>query len=454
MDILKIKGWWKYINWFLFIILLVEIIIPSFYTIIRIGFLSRINDNDSVYIGSLNQYTSMLYFLFKDSFILGVYFYLGKNLRNNDQNKASVIKTVSTIVISISFIVVLLITIFLKPILYNSEIVNNTSNINITIDFLYINIWVTFLKIIVFLISILLIFSKKEKYILYLISIRLMSLIIFDTILFYPSTSIWNKEIIGYPLSDLISEIIVIIVGVFFVLKSYQLNIYKLVKAKFIRNNNDFFRVSSFSFFESLIRNFFVIITISYLSQLLGQDGYIIWYISITLYWSLLLVPLYSLQEDVKYKTSGIEKNNQEKQVIFSNHILVTIIFFVWLILIPVIYFIIDLILNNNEDIEKLVFLSFIVMLIPQFLYSFTRIWDQILYSKGETKLLLFRTIIISIIFFIPLSIILRINSTLIVGTNTINYLSPSILYSVMLFLEFLSIWPYYYFLKHKYFDK
>ncbi len=435
-------------------VLLIEIIVPSFYTIIRIGFLSRINSNDSIYIGSLNQYTSMLYFLFKDSFILGIYFYLGKKMKSDNLNKISVIKTISIIVISISLIVVIGITVFLKPMLYNSEIINNTSDITATTNFLYINVWVTFLKIVTFLIFILLIFSKKEKYILFLISIRLISLISFDSILFYPTTAIWEYKIIGYPLSDLISEIIVISFGVFFVLRSYEITLLEFIKSKLLRDNKDFFKVSSISFFESLIRNIFFITTITYLSQLLGQEGYIIWYISITFYWSILLLPLYSLQEDIKYKTSGIAKSNEEKKVIFSNHILILIIFFFWIIFLPLINLIIKIIFKDDKDLQNIIFISFCIMLVPQLLYSFSRIWDQVIYSKGETKLLLYRTIIIVLIFLLPLFILLRVNPDLIVGEELINYISPSILYSIMLTLESMSIYFYYKYLKVKYFNK
>lgn len=450
------KKWWRLINWSLFFILLIEIFIPAFYSLIRVSILARIDGTESVYIGSLSQYTSLLYFVFKDAFILSLYFYLGKNLTR--YNSASVIKSVFFVTMSILLVCGIIITIFLEPIVYNSEIPNNTSDIDLTIQYLYISTWTIILKTITFVIFILIIFSKKNNYLIYIIVFRVISLFTLDMIFFIPLTSPFQLGVLGYAISDFISEFLVIIFGIYLLLKAYEISFYDLLISKMWNNKKNFYRVSGWSASESLIRNIGYFLVILGLSQMMGDEGAIIWYITIIMYWSFLLVPLYAMQEDIKLKT-GQETHSIEEQrkILFAYHMLAIVFFFLWILLLPFIYFFIGVMLNmqsGDSDLYNTIFISFLILLIPQFCYMITRIWDQVLYAKGETKILFYRTLFTTVLVFLPVFLILKINPEFIIGENADNYISVSIIYGIFLLSEFSFVFIIYKYLNNKYFSK
>ena len=433
----KKNSWWRWINWSLFFILFIEILIPSVYNLVRISLLSRVDNVESLYIGSLSQYTTMLYYVFKDALILSLYFYIGKNINKNNQH--SLIKTILLMTTSIIFIFILGITFSLKPIVMNSSIPGNTNNINLTLSFLYINIWTVFLKLITFIIFIILIFSKKYKYLLWMIAIRFFSLLFFDLLLFVPGTTPFNFGVIGYASSDFISELILIVFGMFFIFKAYDLKIKTFLTVKLHNNKSDFYRPASLSFLESAIRSFGYTFVILAISLSLGVDGTIIWFITISIFWSFLLVPLYSLQEDVKKKMSSNMLAEFEHKTLWSYIVFSFYIFFVWVLFIPFIYLFISYGIEYNSDLENIkmiIFYSFLIMLPFQFMYMVMRIVDQTIYAKGETKLLLLRTIIMTVIFIIPVFIILQIDEGIIVGENNDFYLATSIYYAIFLSIE------------------
>lgn len=376
----------KKINYKLYLSMLVFAFFPTIYSTLRIFYLGNIPNEWTFSIAGQLSWVSVLYEILTEALILPSFYFIGKNI--DDNNKMVNLLKTGLIITFIPFSILSSI-IFIFP----RELLNfmkaNTNIISEAVPYIRLEA-VSNVFLILLLFSQNIIFSiKKEKYIYLLTVIRLVLTIILDTLFISSFNFSLNLGINGIGYSNIILNISLLIFSLL-LLKKESISVFKKMKLDFSWIK-DLFKIGGISGFESFVRNIFYIIMISRMVNVVNEQG--TYWVANSFIWGWLLLPILQLGELIKLESS------QRSHKRLKGYFLLTIcLCSLWFLTIP---FWKDFIRNilNFKEVNKLFDL---VMLLSVFyiFFALQNIVDSIFYGVGKIQYILFQSLIVNIIYY------------------------------------------------------
>lgn len=258
----------KEINYKLYLSMLVFAFFPTIYSTLRIFYLGNIPNEWTFSIAGQLSWVSVLYEILTEALILPSFYFIGKNI--DDNNKMVNLLKTGLIITFIPFSILSSI-IFIFP----RELLNfmkaNTNIISEAVPYIRLEA-VSNVFLILLLFSQNIIFSiKKEKYIYLLTVIRLVLTIILDTLFISSFNFSLNLGINGIGYSNIILNISLLIFSLL-LLKKESISVFKKMKLDFSWIK-DLFKIGGISGFESFVRNIFYIVMISRMVNVVNEQG-------------------------------------------------------------------------------------------------------------------------------------------------------------------------------------
>ena len=376
----------KEINYKLYLSMLVFAFFPTIYSTLRIFYLGNIPNEWTFSIAGQLSWVSVLYEILTEALILPSFYFIGKNI--DDNNKMINLLKTGLIIAFIPFsILSSIIFIFPRELLNFMEA--NTNIISEAVPYIRLEA-VSNVFLILLLFSQNIIFSiKKEKYIYLLTVIRLVLTIILDTLFISSFNFSLNLGINGIGYSNIILNISLLIFSLL-LLKKENISICKKIKLDFSWIK-DLFKIGGISGFESFVRNIFYIIMISRMVNVVNEQG--TYWVANSFIWGWLLLPILQLGELIKLESS------QKSYKGLKGYFLLTIcICSLWFLSIP---FWKDFMRNilNFKEANKLFDLVLLLSIFYIF-FSLQNIVDSVFYGVGKIQYILFQSLIVNIIYY------------------------------------------------------
>ena len=385
----KIKCSLKNINYKLFISLLIMGLCPAIYTTLRVFWLGNLPSEYSFSIAGQLSWVNLIYEIINEAIILPLFYFTGKVLLDKKE-LTNRIKTGLLISLIIYSFLALIIIVFAKELLI--LMAADTNIINESIQYIRIESIANIFLILFNFILVALVTVGKEKYVYLLTIIKLLLCVVFDMFLVSSLNFSINLGINGIGISNIIVNLVLLIVSIL-ILNKEKINIFNKERLDF-KWTRELFKIGGISGIESLVRNFFYMVMISRMVNVVGEQG--TYWVANNFIWGWLLLPVIQLGELIK-KEVAVSEDAVEKNSL-GYFVLTLIICLLWFILIPVYKPFMKYILNFN-DIDKL-FKLVMVLLGFYVLYAIQNVFDSTFYGLGKTKYMLFESVVTNIIYY------------------------------------------------------
>jgi len=405
----------KLIDFRLYGSLLLMGFIPTIYTSFRIFLLGYIPTDSGINIASQIIWLGIFFEVFQEALILPLFFIMGKSLKSKNEFENKIQSGFIVTFLSYSFFS-LFIVLFAKPMVtYMSQ---NKLLIDDTIRYIRLETLGLSLGTIVQYFTLLLITIGKVKYLLRFLGIQLLLTTITDTFLVSTLSVSLNIGVIGIAITNIIVNLVMIFITMHFLSKQ-GLQLFKISNISF-GWTKEWFRVSSFSGMESLVRNFVFTFVIVRLMNLVEGQG--IFWVTNSFIWGWLLLPIIQFGQIIRrecgiYGFAAIEKK------VSGYFILGTLLIILWFMSIPLWKPFLKHILNVSD--YQLVF-KIVALSMPFYcLFVFNIILDSIFYGLGKTDYLLIQSIVINLLLYGTLFYLYKI------GIFTPTIISMSIIFAI-----------------------
>lgn len=411
----KIKNQFKEINYKLLIALIIQGLIPTLYTTLRIFFLGQLPDSYSFSIASQLQWLNLFYEVTQEAFILPLYYFIGQSfLKNinkdskiendnciNNKDLTNRVKTGLIIGFSLYAIVSLFIIILASPL--TKFMKQDPSLIEQTVLFIRLESISKIFIILVDFITVVLVMLNKSKYLYFILVIKMILTIILDTFFVSTLKISLNLGVNGIALTNILVSLILLIV-VIFILNKEKIKIFSKGKLSFLWVK-DLFKKGGISGLESFVRNLAFMLMIVRMVNIVGEQG--TFWVANNFIWGWLLLPILSLGELVK-RDCGEKSFENVKEKSLGYFLLTTIFVVIWIISIPTWKpFLKNVMqLSNYEEVFfiALISLSFYIF------FAYNNVIDSIFYGLGKTNLMLFQSLVINIVYYSLLYILFKAN--------------------------------------------
>ena len=384
----------KQINFRLFIVLMIQALMPSIYSTFRIYLLDSYPNASGINIASQHMWLGIIYEVFEEAIIAPLFFFFGK-IKNDSyeiQEKEIFINKVRSSILIIIFIYLtmsFIINIFAGNLVtvmkQQTELYAQTT--------LYIKLE-SFANIAVILFHLVIIVHtalENYKSIFIITALKMFLTIILD-VLFVSNYSIsLNLGVNGIAYNNIISNLISVIIALILLNKSGY-NIFSKVKFQFLWNKK-LGSLNIISGLESFYRNLIYSIVLLRMINIVGEQGN--YWVANSFYWGWLLIPINQIGTLIKTDLS--KDHNKSLKPYF---LLTTICVIIWIALIPTYRYFMKYIMNA-QDIESIMFL--IMILFPFYIcYAYYTIISSLLYAIGQIKYMLLQSFIVNTFFNIP----------------------------------------------------
>lgn len=385
----KIRKSLSYLNWKLFVSLMIMGLCPAIYTTVRVFLIGQLPGEWSYSIAGQLSWVNLLYEIIDEAIILPLYFFMGKVV-NDKKEFTNRIKSGLCIALSLYTVLSVIVIIFAEPLLSlmatNRDILHE-STVYIRIESIA-NIFALFMSFLL----ICLITLGKEKLVYILTGAKLILNIISD--IFFVSTLKISANLgvngIGY--SNILVNAILACISIYLL---YKEGIIVFSKGKVSFNwIKDFLKIGGISGLESLIRNAAYMIMICRMVNVVNEQG--TYWVANNFIWGWLLLPITQLGELIKQEVSTDEKALKNNTLGYFTVTGITCL--IWCISIPLWKpFMSNMLLFN--DVDKL-FTLVIILLGFYVLYSFQNVFDCEFYGLGKTDYMFFESIITNTIYY------------------------------------------------------
>lgn len=387
--LLKLKKSLKTINYKLFFALLVMGLCPTIYTTLRVFWLGSLPGEYSFSIAGQLSWVNLIYEVVNEAIILPLFYFLGKVILDK-KDLTNRIKTG----LLVSFIVYLVfsffIIIFAEGLLELMAAMPNI--INESASYIRLEAIANVFLILFSFTSVSLVTIGKDIYVYILTIIKLVISSILD--LFFVSTlSIsLNLGVNGIAITNIIVNLVLFFVSLFILYKE-NINIFNKEKLDF-KWLKEFFKVGGISGLESFVRNFFYMVMICRMVNVVGEQG--TYWVANNFIWGWLLLPIIQLGELIKQEVAtnkdAVRKNS-------LGYFLITIIVCIlWFIMIPLYKPFMKYVLNFS-DVEKL-FELVMILLGFYVLYAIQNVFDSTFYGLGKTHYMLLESVVTNIVYY------------------------------------------------------
>ena len=387
----------KSFDWKKFITLIFISLIPTIYTTIRIYFLGEFDDPYTYSIAAQISWLNVFFEIVSEAIIIPLFFLISKR-KNNESMLFNRIKTGFFLNLFIYFIVTIALISTLQPILnylIQDEVLKDKSR-----DYIFLELIASFFSSIFKYVLVIWIVLNKNTKIIFSFLVQMIFIILFDTFFISKLNISLNLSIIGIALSNILTNIILVGLSVFFL---YQMK----VKIWIIKDLNfkwmiQYWKIGIGSGLESLIRNlFFTFMVLKILNDVNGSGDY---WVANGFIWSWLLLPVMALGTTIK--AEGDANKEVIKSKLWVYLLIVTGIIVIWLVTIPSYGLFIRDVLNvtNYQYIFKIVMILFPFYI----LFAINSVFDGVLIGWGRTDLLLYQSIFANVSIYLPYFIALK----------------------------------------------
>lgn len=398
MRVLNLRLFWSLVLFYL---------VPNLYLILRIHFFRDIPNDLGINIASQLSWVNLLYEVAHEALLLPLYFLIGKSINNFAEFRNKVCSGYIVILLIYSIISVI-ISIFAEPL---CEMMAQKSEL-ITISVCYIrletvaSIFATILKYSLLLLVLL----NRSKFMYFIVALQVCLAMIFDTFFISQFSFSMTFGVNGIAISNILTNALSLSVTILYINKQFKLS-FKKLSYGWIKEWID---IGKYSGLESLVRNLsFSLMIIRMVNVVQEQGNY---WIANNFIWGFLLVPVLALSEIIK-REAGENFNTMRKQMPIYFKINFIIIGF-WLLSIPLWQFFIKEIMNV-QDFKTVQWL--VCFQLPFYIvFTFNCILTAVLYGRGKTKYLFYKSVYIDI-FYYGLVFILYINEVFIPSLKIIS---------------------------------
>jgi Na+-driven multidrug efflux pump len=386
----RIKESLELIDYNLYSVLLLMGLIPTLYSTVKIFFLGQMPNSWGYNIASQLMWVNVIYEVIQEGLILPLYHLLGSSLKKKSEFENK-IKTGSIVIFSIFLLLSVLVSVFVHPLInlmkQDSILVNDTA--------IYIRLE-TIAKIFssLFQFYIMIFNLKKRTTFLYLIIfIQIALTIIFDIFLVSSFSISLKLGVKGIAYSNILVNLILLVSCIIYMDKTNLINLQNQTILDF-KWFKEWFKIGLFSGLESFVRNFFFLLMIVRMTNIVGEQG--TFWVTNTFIWSWLLLPILQFGELIK-RDCGEDANCflKNEGAYFS---VTAIVVLLWIVSIPVWKPFIRNVMNvqNYEEIYRLSLISLGFYIV----FAFNNVIDSIFYGIGKTQYLLVQSLIINILFY------------------------------------------------------
>ncbi|TVL80793.1 MATE family Na+-driven efflux transporter [Brachyspira hyodysenteriae] len=383
----------KQINFRLFIVLMIQALMPSIYSTFRIYLLDSYPSASGINIASQQMWLGIIYEVFEEAIIAPLFFFFGKiKDKNSDEEKYIFINKVRSSILIITFIYIVMafiINVFAGNLVtvmkQQTELYLQTTTY-IRLESLA-NIAVVLFHLVIIVHTAL----ENYKSIFVITTIKMFLTIILD-ILFVSQYSIsLNLGVNGIAYNNIISNLISVIIALILLNKSGY-NIFDKIKLQFLWNK----KVSSLnviSGLESFYRNLIYSIVLVRMINIVGEQGN--YWVANSFYWAWLLIPINQIGTLIRTDLSKDHNKSLKPYVLLT-----TICVLIWIALIPTYKYFMKYIMNA-QNLESV--MSLIMILFPFYIfYAYYNIISNLLYAIGQIKYMLLQSFIVNTFFNIP----------------------------------------------------
>ena len=362
------------INFKLFIVLIIQALIPSIYSTFSIYLLDSYPDASAINIASQQMWLGIIYEVFEEAIIAPLFFFLG-NIKDDDINNhkevfINKLRSSTIIIIFIYIIMALIINIFAGNLV--TAMKQQTDLYAQTKTYIKLESFANIAIVLFHLMIVAHTSLENYKSIFAITTIKMFLTIILD-ILFVSQYSIsLNLGVNGIAYNNIISNLIAVIIAIF-LLNKCGYNILSKTKLTFLWNKK-ITSLNVVSGLESFYRNLIYSIVLVRMINIVGEQGN--YWIANSFYWAWLLIPINQIGTLIKTDLS--KKHNRS----LKPYVLLTTIFvLIWIALIPTYKYFIKYIMNA-QNLESV--MNLIMILFPFYIcYAYYTIISSLLYAIG-----------------------------------------------------------------------
>ncbi|ACN84884.1 MATE family Na+-driven efflux transporter [Brachyspira hyodysenteriae] len=383
----------KQINFRLFIVLMIQALMPSIYSTFRIYLLDSYPSASGINIASQQMWLGIIYEVFEEAIIAPLFFFFGKiKDKNSDEEKYIFINKVRSSILIITFIYIVMafiINVFAGNLVtvmkQQTELYLQTTTY-IRLESLA-NIAVVLFHLVIIVHTAL----ENYKSIFVITTIKMFLTIILDIVFVSQYSISLNLGVNGIAYNNIISNLISVIIALVLLNKSGY-NIFDKIKLQFLWNK----KVSSLnviSGLESFYRNLIYSIVLVRMINIVGEQGN--YWVANSFYWAWLLIPINQIGTLVRTDLSKDHNRSLKPYVLLT-----TICVLIWIALIPTYKYFMKYIMNA-QNLESV--MSLIMILFPFYIfYAYYNIISNLLYAIGQIKYMLLQSFIVNTFFNIP----------------------------------------------------
>ncbi|KLI39271.1 MATE family Na+-driven efflux transporter [Brachyspira hyodysenteriae] len=383
----------KQINFRLFIVLMIQALMPSIYSTFRIYLLDSYPSASGINIASQQMWLGIIYEVFEEAIIAPLFFFFGKiKDKNSDEEKYIFINKVRSSILIITFIYIIMafiINVFAGNLVtvmkQQTELYLQTTTY-IRLESLA-NIAVVLFHLVIIVHTAL----ENYKSIFVITTIKMFLTIILDIVFVSQYSISLNLGVNGIAYNNIISNLISVIIALVLLNKSGY-NIFDKIKLQFLWNK----KVSSLnviSGLESFYRNLIYSIVLVRMINIVGEQGN--YWVANSFYWAWLLIPINQIGTLVRTDLSKDHNRSLKPYVLLT-----TICVLIWIALIPTYKYFMKYIMNA-QNLESV--MSLIMILFPFYIfYAYYNIISNLLYAIGQIKYMLLQSFIVNTFFNIP----------------------------------------------------
>ena len=379
----------KRFDWKLYFALLFTGLLPTIYTTLRINYLGNLPGDWGVNIASQLVWVNLILEVIYEALILPLFYLIGKTI--DDKNKTiNKVKSGLSLTFGIYLSCAIIIALFAKQLV--SAMAQNPDTIDATTVYIrYEMLAAIFMGPVKFMIVVFILLNYRV-HIYVLLLIQMILSIVLDSILLSELEFSMNLGVNGIAYSNIIVYSIMLSYIMYIFCKNYEISINDF------KTNYDYgwvsgwVKVGKYSGLDSFIRNFFYLVFIVRMMNVLSEQG--TYWVANGFIWGWLLLPFYPLAELLKQDVAG-RKIINHKEKTYGYFLVATGIVALWIITIPLWSLFFEEILNVEKPNE---IIDLVLILTPFYiLYVYNTLADSVFYGKGKTELLALQSIVTNV---------------------------------------------------------
>ena len=374
------------LEWKLYSTLLVQALLPTTYSSVRLHLLGELPSDSGVNIASQVVWLSLVFKVMQELFIMPLYFILGGTINDHIETRNKV-KT-GFVLLGGLFVLSSGALFAAAPALVKA-MAQSPDLIEVTTDYIRIEIFGFFVESINGFLIIPVKLMKLNKVLLISLLLRLILTISLDILLLSPLSFSFKLGVQGVAYSSLLTNLANFLLLLILLECHLPLHLLTWRNCRFTWLRT-WIRLGLFSGIDSLVRNLTYSIVILRSMNVLEEAG--TYWTTTTFIWSYLLLPFIPLSEVLRVKVSTSTKD-QPHCAFLGPFVLLTIaIALLWLASVPGWRFVFSSVLQAPKPEDNI---SLLLLLLPFYVvFMFGHLFTSVLYALGKTNLIALKSVI------------------------------------------------------------